>query len=114
VLAIVLAVAALTVLRPSSDDEVRESALLAARTYTQSLVTYDARTLEEDVARVRRASTEEFATQYDETINGLRETIVSEQRVSTGPSVGAGLEELDDTTATVLVAGRPGADRQRR
>jgi len=103
VVAIALAVAALT-LRPSSDDEVRESALLAARTYTQSLVTYDASTLEEDIARVRRASTEQFAAQYQETIDGLRETIVGEQRVSTGTILGAGLEDLDDTTATVLVA----------
>ena len=99
-----LLVLALLQFRPSSEREVRQSALQAATVYTTSLTTFDARTLDEDVERVRRASTEEFQAQYDETIAGIRETVLTEQRVSSGTVVGAGLEKLDDDTATVLVA----------
>jgi Mce-associated membrane protein len=99
-----LVLALLWLVRPSSDDEVRDSALLAARTYTTSLTTFDARTLDEDVERVRRSSTAEFAAEYDETIAGLRETLDTQQTVSTGTVVGAGLESLEGSTASVLVA----------
>lgn len=99
---LVLAVVAL--LRMPSDAEVRDSALLAARTYSTSLTTFDARTLDEDVERVRRSSTPEFAQEYDQTIAQLRETVTAEQTVSTGTVVGAGLERLSGDTATVLVA----------
>jgi Mce-associated membrane protein len=99
-----LALAVVSLLRTPSDDEVRESALLAARTYTTSLTTFDARTLDADAERVRRSSTEQFAEQYEQTIEGLRETVEGGQTVSTGTVVGAGIEELDDGTATVLVA----------
>jgi Mce-associated membrane protein len=99
-----LALAVVSLVRAPSDAEVRSSALVAARTYTTSLTTFDARTFEQDAERVRRASTPEFVAQYDETIEGLRETVEDDQVVSTGTVVGAGLEELDGDTATVLVA----------
>jgi Mce-associated membrane protein len=99
-----LVLAVISLLRTPSDDEVRESALLAARTYTTSLTTFDARTLDADAERVRRSSTEQFAQEYEQTIEGLRETVEGGQTVSTGTVVGAGIEQLDDGTATVLVA----------
>jgi Mce-associated membrane protein len=103
VLALVVAVVALV--RAPSEAATRDSALLAARTYTQSLTTFDARTFEEDAERVRRASTAEFVEEYDGTLEaGLRESVEAGQVVSTGTVVGAGLESLSDGKATVLVA----------
>lgn len=102
VVALVLAVVSLV--RAAPEAEVRESALLAARTYTTSLTTFDARTLDEDAERVRQASTESFAAEYGETIEALRAGFEAEQTVSTGTVVGAGLEQIEDGTATVLVA----------
>lgn len=100
--ALVLAVVMLV--RTPSDAEVRESALVAARTYATSLTTFDARTLDADVERVRRASTPGFAEEYEQTIAELRPTVEAEQTVSSGSVVGAGVEELGEDTATVLVA----------
>lgn len=101
---VALAVTGALLLRTPSDDNLRDSALLAARTYSSSLTTFDARTLDGDVERVKRASTEQFAQEYDQTIADLRESVLAEQTVSVGTVVGAGVEELDDRTATVLVA----------
>lgn len=101
---VALAVTGALLLRTPSDDSLRDSALLAARTYSSSLTTFDARTLDDDVERVKRASTEQFAQEYDQTIDDLRESVLAEQTVSVGTVVGAGIEELDDRTATVLVA----------
>lgn len=97
-------VIALILTRPAVDDELRDSALVAARTYTTSLTTYDHRTLDEDVERVRRVATGEFATEYDATIEQLRQQLVTTQAVSTGTVVGAGIESVDPDSATVLVA----------
>jgi len=99
-----LALAVGSLVRAPSDADVRDSALEAARVYSTSLTTFDARTLDEDAERVRRASTEQFAEQYDASIADLRATVDAEQTVSTGTVVGAGLEQLDSGTATVLVA----------
>jgi Mce-associated membrane protein len=99
-----LALAVGSLVRGQSDADVRDSALEAARVYSTSLTTFDARTLDEDAERVRRASTEQFAEQYDASIADLRATVDAEQTVSTGTVVGAGLEQLDGGTATVLVA----------
>jgi Mce-associated membrane protein len=89
--------------RPS-DTELRDSALQAGQRYTATLTTYDARTLDEDVERVRRISTEQFAQQYAETIDGLRDTIQNGQTASVGSVVAVGVEEVEGDTATVLVA----------
>lgn len=103
-LLLVLLGVVLALLARPDEAETRQSAVLAATRYTTSLTTYDARTLDDDVARVRRVSTDEFAGEYAESIEDLREQITAEQRTSAGEVVGAGLEELDGDTATVLLA----------
>lgn len=90
-------------LRPSG-DELRDSARTAAERYTQSLTSYDARTLDEDVARVKRVSSPTFASEYERTITALRQQISTGQLVSVGTVVGTGLERLQGRTAVVLVA----------
>lgn len=95
---------AVTLLARPSDAELRNSALEAARIYTTSLTTYDARTLDEDVARVKRVATGEFAEEYDETISGLLDQLQTDQASSAGTVVGVGIERLSRDEATVLVA----------
>lgn len=102
----VLAVLALVVVlfaRPS-DKALRDSALLAARSYVTDLTTYDARTLDADIARVKKVSSPEFIREYDANIAKVRDTIIKGQSVSTGTVVGAGLEQLAGNNATLLVA----------
>ncbi|HVM27308.1 MAG TPA: hypothetical protein VM433_06505 [Mycobacteriales bacterium] len=104
-LAVVGLVASLFLLlgRPS-ETELRESALLAARSYTTTLTTFDARTFDEDVEAVKRVATEEFSAEYDQTVSTLRDQVQAEQAISVGTVVGAGLESLEGDRATVLVA----------
>ena len=98
-----LVLAAVLLSRPS-DVELRESAVAAGTRYTEFLTTYDARTLEEDVARMAAVSTEEFAEEYRRTVEELRPRIAEQQATSTGTVVGSGVERLEGDTATVLVA----------
>jgi hypothetical protein len=97
-----LASALLLFARPS-DADLRDSALLAARSYTTTLTTYDARTLDEDVQRVLRVSAEEFRGEYEQTIDEVREQIQNEQAIASGSVVGAGIEKLERDRATVVV-----------
>ncbi len=105
VVAVVCATAlAVTLLARPSDTELRDSALVAARTYTASLTTYNAGTLDEDIARVKRVATGQFAEEYDETISSLLDQLQADQASSKGTVVGAGLERFERDEATVLVA----------
>lgn len=102
----VLAVLALVVVlfaRPS-EQALRDSALLAGRSYVTDLTTYDARTLDTDVAKVKKISSPQFAKEYDANIAKVRDTILKAQTVSTATVVGAGVEKLTGDSATVLVA----------
>jgi Mce-associated membrane protein len=101
---VALAAAVLLWLSHPSDADLRKSALLAARSYTTSLTTFDARTLDQDVARVKKVSSPDFAKQYDATIAGVRAQITKSQTISAGAVVGAGIESTGKDTATVLVA----------
>ena len=101
--AALVGVAVLLLSNPSAAD-LRSSALLAARSYTTSLTTFDARTLDQDVAKVKKVSAPAFSKQYDATIAGVRAQITKSQTISVGSVVGAGIEGTRGDTATVLVA----------
>jgi Mce-associated membrane protein len=103
-LALVGLVGSAVLLARPDDAAVRASAVEAAERYTALLTSYDAATLEEDVARVRAVSTDGFADEYAETIDSLRDQITGQSTVSVGTVVGAGLEAVEGDTATVLVA----------
>lgn len=98
-----LVLSAVLLSRPS-DVELRESAVAAGTRYAEFLTTYDARTLDEDVARMAAVSTEEFAEEYRGTVEGLRARITEQQATSTGTVVGSGVERLEGETVVVLVA----------
>ena len=97
------AVAVLLFARPS-DGDLRDSALQAARTYTSSLTTYDHSTLASDIERVQRVATGQFREEYDETVEQLRPQIEQQRTVAVGTVVAAGVEELSDERASVVVA----------
>jgi Mce-associated membrane protein len=97
------AVAALLFARPSQDD-LRDSALEAARTYSASLTTYDASTFDEDVERVLRVATGDFREEYASTVEQLRPQIEQQRTVAVGTVVAAGVETLEQDRATVVVA----------
>jgi Mce-associated membrane protein len=99
-----LVTSALLLLSRPSDDSLRDSALQAAQQYTTTLTSFDARTLEEDIERVKGVSAEEFVAEYEQTMAGLREQIASDQTVSVGSVLAVGMERLDGDEATVLVA----------
>jgi Mce-associated membrane protein len=121
ILLAVLAGGALLLNRPS-EAETRTSALEAARRYATLLTTYDARTLDQDLKRVRDVSTSAWADEFEATLNERREQIESSRVAATGSVAGAGLEQLEGDVATVLVAvdqrvttaGQPPADERSR
>jgi Mce-associated membrane protein len=96
-------VAGLLLARPSQDD-LRNSALEAARTYSASVTTYDASTLDRDVERVLRVATGDFREEYESTIDQLRPQIEQQKTVAVGTVVAAGVETLEDDRASVVVA----------
>ena len=98
-----LVLSAVLLSRPS-DAALRDSAVEAGTRYTEFLTTFDARTIEEDVARMAAVSTADFAEEYRRTVEGLRPRIAQQQATSTGTVVGIGVERLEGDTATVLVA----------
>jgi Mce-associated membrane protein len=104
VLAVAGVVAGAVALARPSPADLRDSALSAARSYVQTVTTFDARTLDEDVAAVRRLSTDEFAAEYEETIAAVRDQVLAEQTVSVGEVVAVGLERLEGDEAVALVA----------
>lgn len=75
-------------------DEVRSSALQAARERTTALTTYDHRTLDRDVAAVLETATGQFEQEYRETAEQLRPTFMQTQAVAAAEVVGAGLESV--------------------
>ena len=98
------AAAGLALLARPSQADLRDSALSAGRSYVERLTTFDARTLDEDVAAVERVSTEQFSAEYGETIAAVRDQVQADQTVSAGEVVAVGLEKLEDDRAVVLVA----------
>lgn len=81
----------------------RASALQAARSYATSVTTYSAASLDDDVARVKKISSPDFAKEYDRTIAPLRAQITSTGTASKGTVLAAGIEQISDSAASVLV-----------
>lgn len=96
---VALATAAVVLLLPD-DEQVRRSALAAARERTTDLTSYDHRRLDEDVAVVQKTATGDFEREYEQTIARLRATLERTQAVATAEVVGAGLESLSSDAGT--------------
>ena len=89
-----------------SEEELRRSALDAARAATVSLTSYDHRTLDQDFARVSAFAVGDFAKEYAETSAALRPTLVETQAVATSTVPAAGIEDLqiDPVRVVAVVA----------
>lgn len=95
---VALATAAAALLLPRGDsdaEQVRESALQAARARTVALTSYDHRTLDEDAATVLETATGEFVREYERTVEQLRDTFERTQAVAQAEVVAVGLESLE-------------------
>jgi hypothetical protein len=75
--------------------------------FAESLITFNYRTIDADILRMRRDATENFAQQFQTALGGdlnvFRRKIINQRAVSTGAAKGSTLLSLDDDTATVLV-----------
>jgi Mce-associated membrane protein len=92
-----LATATVALLQPSRNgaaDQVRESALQAARARTVALTSYDHRTLDADAAAVLETATGEFEREYLRTLEQLRGTFERTQAVAEAEVVAVGLESV--------------------
>jgi hypothetical protein len=92
-----LATAAVALLLPRDDvddEQVRASALQAARARTVALTSYDHRTLDMDAAAVLETATGEFEQEYTRTLEQLRGTFERTQAVAEAQVVAVGLESL--------------------
>jgi Mce-associated membrane protein len=92
-----LATATFALLLPPHDgaaDQVRESALQAARARTVALTSYDHRTLNADAAVVLETATGEFEREYRRTLEQLRGTFERTQAVAEAEVVAVGLESV--------------------
>lgn len=87
-----------------SDDEVRESALEAARERTVVITSYDHRTLDATFMQVLDLAVGSFRTDYATTTEQLRATFTSQQAVAVGRVVAVGLESAQEDRAVAVVA----------
>ena len=78
----------------SRADEIRDSALAAARDRTTALTSYDHRRLDDDFAAVRETAVGDFEREYLATTDQLRQTLEQTEAVATAEVVAVGLESV--------------------
>lgn len=87
-----------------SDREGERSALLAyAEEAVAVLLSYDHRTFDDDLDEAARWTTREFGTQIGETLRSVQDSVEEVEGVVDSEVVAAGLVELAEGDATVLV-----------
>lgn len=89
--------------RQHQSDAFRRSAVEAARKYAADLASYDYRKLDDNFTTVTGNSTGQFAEQYEHVSSALTELIEQQQAVSDGSVLSAGIAELDENRAVVLL-----------
>ncbi len=104
VLALLTATAVL-LMRPADPlADTRASALAAVKVRTAAVTSYDAATLDSDVAAVLKTAVEPFATSYTEATRELRTTLQTTKAKAAGSVVAAGLESVSQDRAVAVVA----------
>ncbi len=95
---------------PSSWTEADEAAdrnaaaILVARKVVLASVAYDYRTIDEDLAKLKKLAAGEFKEEYDQFSVQLAATARNQRSVATGEVLEVGLSKASDTSAVVLVA----------
>ena len=87
----------------SSTSRTLSIAVEAARKYAADLASYDYRKLDDNFTTVTDNSTGQFAEQYEHVSSALTELIEQQQAVSDGSVLSAGIAELDENRAVVLL-----------
>ncbi|MGH3937990.1 MAG: hypothetical protein ACRDTG_05035 [Pseudonocardiaceae bacterium] len=82
----------------------REVVLQTARQAADNLTTIDYRTADRDVQQLLDGSTEEFAVQFGISGPAFLEVVKQTQLVSTSEITSAGIEQVDEDSARVLLA----------
>ncbi|MGB0098750.1 MAG: hypothetical protein WBP61_00585 [Nocardioides sp.] len=78
--------------------------LASARDEVEAFINIDYRKAQESIDAVAEGATGEFAEQYDSSSEGVVELLKREKSVMDGEVLWAGVTDVDDDSATVLVA----------
>lgn len=87
----------------NSLDSARASALVAAKTFSVELSTYDYHHLDQDFATVVAHSTGKFKSDFSKASKDLEPLITKYQATSTGSVSAAGISDATTSQATVIV-----------
>jgi Mce-associated membrane protein len=90
--------------RARSEQERYGDVLAAARGEVEAFINIDYRNAQESIDAVADGATGEFAEQYDSSSDGVVQLLEREESVMDGEVLWAGVSDLDDDSATVLVA----------
>ncbi|MBN4925486.1 hypothetical protein IEU95_01485 [Hoyosella rhizosphaerae] len=84
-------------------EELRAEALDDASRYAELFGTYDFENLDENLNGVKAISTPEYAEEYESIVEELSEVILAAEARSVGTVANAGVQELTDEVAVVVV-----------
>ena len=90
--------------RNAAEQEQYGAALAAARAEVEAFINIDYRNAQDSIDAVAAGATGDFAEQYDSSSDGVVELLEREKSVMDGEVLWAGVTDLDDDSATVLVA----------
>jgi Mce-associated membrane protein len=95
-----------------ADEEAGQEALAAARTVAPDLLSYDYRTVEQDLARATERTTGELAKHYKELSTGLAAKAKAEKTVQTAAVADGGVESTEGGRVEVLLFVNMGTEKQ--
>lgn len=96
----------LKVMQNDAEQARRQNAVRTAGEVALKLTTIDHRNAEGELAQLRTLTTPQFAEQFGIRSHAFADTLAQSRIVSTGQVTSAGLEQLADRSARVLVAVR--------
>lgn len=90
--------------RAQEEQERYGDVLASARAEVEAFINIDYRNAQESIDAVAEGATGEFAEQYDSSSEGVVELLEREKSVMDGEVLWAGVSDIDDDSASVLVA----------
>lgn len=105
ILALVVALALLgfQMYSANRDDTLRQEAVDTAREYSIIMSSFDYQNLDANKDKIASMSTDEFAGTYRTMVDSLRDVVAVGQGQATATAANVGVENIDDSSATVLV-----------
>jgi Mce-associated membrane protein len=90
--------------RAATEQERYGDVLAAARTEVEAFINIDYRNAQDSIDAVAAGATGDFKKQYDSSSSGVVKLLERERSVMDGQVLWAGVVDVDDDSATVLVA----------